>query len=68
MKAATAEALHRAKENHNISFNRHTLSVIVIPTDKYSVHCAGLLNVQNILSADTVVSRGTLKVIHSVIT
>jgi hypothetical protein len=33
-----------------------------------SVHCAGLLDVQNILSADTVVSPGKLKVIHSVIT
>jgi hypothetical protein len=34
----------------------------------YTVHCAGLLDVQNILSADTVVSPGKLKVIHSVIT
>jgi hypothetical protein len=33
-----------------------------------SVHCAGLLDVQNILSADTVVCPGKLKVIHSVIT
>jgi hypothetical protein len=34
----------------------------------YIVHCAALLDVQNILSADTVVSPGKLKVIHSVIT
>jgi hypothetical protein len=32
-----------------------------------SVHCAGLLGVQNILSADTAVSPGKLKVIYSVI-
>jgi hypothetical protein len=30
----------------------------------YSVHCADLLDVQNILSADTVVSPGKLKVIQ----
>jgi hypothetical protein len=33
-----------------------------------SVHCAGLSDVQNILSADTVVSPCNLKVIHSVTT
>jgi hypothetical protein len=33
-----------------------------------SVHCAGLLDIQNILSADTVVSPGKLKVFHSVVT
>jgi hypothetical protein len=32
------------------------------------IHCAGLLDFQSILSADTVVSAGKLKVIHSVIT
>jgi hypothetical protein len=36
--------------------------------DIQDVHCAGLLDVQNILSADTVISPGKLKVIHSVIT
>jgi hypothetical protein len=34
----------------------------------YSVHCTGLLDIQNILSVDTVVYPGKLKVIHSVIT
>jgi hypothetical protein len=33
-----------------------------------SVHFAGLLDVQNILSAGTMVSPGKLKVIHSMIT
>jgi hypothetical protein len=34
--------------------------------DIYGVHFAGLLDVQNILSPDTVVSPGKLKVIHLV--
>jgi hypothetical protein len=41
---------------------------IITPYFFNCVHCAGLLDVQNILTADTVVSPGKLKVIHSVIT
>jgi hypothetical protein len=46
----------------------HANICIYVCRERESVHCAGLLDVQNILSADTVVSPGKLEVIHSVIT
>jgi hypothetical protein len=50
------------QEDFNININLGKILEV------QSVHFAGLLDAQNMLSADTKVSSGKLKVIHSVMT